>query len=313
VIAEHFTALKGESKEEAMKKNKMLILLMVCVLVLSAFSGCGGTKDDGSTASASSSSTAGTDGSSDAGSGSDAAATGSDLQKIKDAGKMIIGITDYEPMNYYDESGELIGFDTEYTKLVCEQLGVTPEFIEINWANKEIELDAGNVDCLWNGVTYNEERAKTMSFSTPYVNNDIVVVVRKADVEKYKTKADLLTAAIVAEGGSSADEDVTKDEELAGANFTPVDSLVSSLMEVAAGTADAAVVDSTMANALVGKEAYADLVIVPEIEFPPELLAIAFRLGSDLTPEVDKITKSLIGDGTLAALAEKYGINLKAD
>jgi polar amino acid transport system substrate-binding protein len=237
----------------------------------------------------------------------------SDLDLIKAAGKLVVGMTDYEPMNYYDDDNTLIGFDTEYTQLVCEKLGVTPEFVEINWNNKEIELNAYNVDCLWNGVTYNEERAKSMSFSMPYVNNDIVVVVRKADESKYQTKADLASATIVAEGGSSAEEDVTTDPELADANFTPVDSLVSSLMEVAAGTADAAVVDSTMANSLVGKKAYADLVIIPGIAFPPELLAIGFRLGSDLPAAIDPITKSLMDDGTLIALAEKYGINLKVD
>jgi polar amino acid transport system substrate-binding protein len=263
------------------------------MMVTLAFAGCGGSKDNGG------------------GKGGDAAA--SDLQKIKDAGKLIVGMTDYEPMNYYDDDGTLIGFDTEYTQLVCKELGVEPEFLEINWDNKEIELDAGNVDCLWNGVTYNEERAKTMSFSAPYVNNNIVVVTRKADAEKYNTMEGLATAKIVAEKGSSADDDILAEDTLKDADYTPVDSLVNSLMEVAAGTADAAVVDSTMADALVGKEAYSDLVIVQGVSFAPELLAIAFRLGSDLPAEVDKITKTLIEDGTLQALAEKYAINLKID
>jgi polar amino acid transport system substrate-binding protein len=259
--------------------------MMVFVMTALAFAGCGGSKD-----------------------------SSDDLKKVQKAGKLIVGMTDYEPMNYYDTDGKtLIGFDTEYTKLVCEQLGVTPEFVEIDWDNKEIELNAGNVDCLWNGVTYNESRAKTMSFSAPYVNNDIVVVVRQADADKYNSLEGLATAKIVAEGGSSAEEDVLGEDALKDANFTPVDSLVSSLMEVTAGTADAAVVDSTMANALVGKEAYADLVIVPDVSFAPELLAIAFRKGSDLPAEVDKITEKLIEDGSLAALAVKYGINLKTN
>jgi polar amino acid transport system substrate-binding protein len=276
---------------------------MAVVLCLGIFAGCGASDKGGSAASGSGSAAAG-----DAAPGGDAVVA--DLQKIQDAGKIVIGITDYAPMNYYDSDGTLIGFDTEYTQAVAEALGVSAEFIEIDWDNKEIELNAGNVDALWNGVTYTAARAKNMDFSKPYVNNDIVVVVRAADADKYKSAADLASARFVAEGGSTGEEALLADETLKDVKFTPVDSLVNSLMEVAAGTADASAVDSTMAYELVGKGAYADLVIVSDLILSREELAIAFRKGSDLTAEVDRITADLVKDGTLQALAEKYGLTL---
>jgi polar amino acid transport system substrate-binding protein len=272
-----------------MKAKKILALVMAALMSMILLAGCGGGSDKG---------------------GSGDAAAAADLDKINKAGKIVIGITDYEPMNYYDTDGTLIGFDTEYTQAVAKALGVEAEFIEIDWDNKEIELNAGNVDALWNGVTYTAARAKNMDFSKPYVNNDIVVVVRTEDADKYKTTADLAAARFVAEGASTGEEALLDNEDLKDVDYTPSDSLVISLMEVASGTADASAVDSTMANELVGKGAYADLIIVPDVILSHEELAIAFRKGSDLPAEVDKITANLVKDGTLPALAGKYGLTL---
>ncbi|MDR0875881.1 MAG: transporter substrate-binding domain-containing protein, partial [Clostridiales Family XIII bacterium] len=177
-----------------MKAKKILALVMAALMSMILLAGCGGGSDKG-------------------GSG-DAAAAASDLDKISKAGKIVLGITDYEPMNYYAADGTLIGFDTEYTQAVAAALGVEPEFIEIDWDNKEIELNAGNVDALWNGVTYTAARAENMDFSKPYVNNDIVVVVRAEDADKYKTTADLAAARFVAEGASTGEEALLDNEDL---------------------------------------------------------------------------------------------------
>ena len=115
----------------------------------------------------------------------------SDLDYIKKNGKMIIGYTVYDPMNYTDDNGEFVGFDTEFAKAVCEKLGVTPEFVEINWDTKEIELNAKSIDCIWNGFTINEEREENLDFSIPYILNKQVVVIRKADKDKYTDTASL--------------------------------------------------------------------------------------------------------------------------
>ncbi len=99
-----------------------------------------------------------------------------DLQYIKDKGKLIVGITLFAPMNYHNDKNELIGFETEFAKAVGEKLGVEVEFVEINWDTKEIELNAKNIDCIWNGMTITDERVENMSISVPYMQNKQVMV-----------------------------------------------------------------------------------------------------------------------------------------
>lgn len=176
-----------------------------------------------------------------------------DLAYITNKGSIRIGITIYEPMNYYDESGDLTGFDTEFAMALCEKLGVTPEFIEINWDTKEVELAAGNIDCIWNGLTVTEERRQNMEFTDSYIKNKQVVVIRKADKEKYKTIESLADARICAEMGSSGETAIQDDAILAGADYTAMAKQTDTLMEVKAGTSDAAVLDYTAAKALVGE------------------------------------------------------------
>ncbi len=104
--------------------------------------------------------------------------TEGDLAYIKEKGKMVIGITYFAPMNYMDDKNELIGFETEFAKAVCEKLGVEAEFVEINWNSKEIELAANSIDCIWNGMTITDERLANMSISVPYMNNKQVMVAK---------------------------------------------------------------------------------------------------------------------------------------
>ncbi len=107
------------------------------------------------------------------------AETDSDYQYVTEKGSLIIGITYFAPMNYEDENGELIGFETEFAKAVCEKLGVEPVFQEISWNAKETELAAKNIDCIWNGMTITPERVENMSISIPYMQNKQVKVVKK--------------------------------------------------------------------------------------------------------------------------------------
>ncbi len=110
----------------------------------------------------------------------DDAVTEGDLAYIKEKGELIIGITLFAPMNYEDENQELIGFETEFAKAVCEKLGVKAKFVEINWNSKEIELNSKNIDCIWNGMTITDERLENMSISAPYMENKQVMVAKKA-------------------------------------------------------------------------------------------------------------------------------------
>ncbi len=177
----------------------------------------------------------------------------SDLDYIKKNGKMIIGYTVYDPMNYTDDNGEFVGFDTEFAKAVCEKLGVTPEFVEINWDTKEIELNAKSIDCIWNGFTINEEREENLDFSIPYILNKQVVVIRKADKDKYTDTASLASAKLAAETASAGEDAIKDDENLSKASYTAVPKQTDALLEVKASTVDAAVLDYTLANSMVGK------------------------------------------------------------
>ncbi len=176
----------------------------------------------------------------------------SDLEYVKNKGKLVIGYTVYAPMNYTDDNGEFVGFDTEFAKKVCEKLGVTPEFIEINWDTKEIELNAKKIDCIWNGFTISEEREENLDFSIPYILNKQVVVIRKADAEKYKDTASLADANLVAEISSAGETAIKDDENLSKANYTAVTKQTDALLEVKAKSADAAILDYTLANSMVG-------------------------------------------------------------
>ena len=184
---------------------------------------------------------------------SDAPAVSSYLEYIKNNGKMVIGYTVYEPMNYTNESGEFVGFDTDFAKAVCEKLGVKPEFVEINWDTKETELSAKSIDCIWNGFTISDEREENLDFSVPYILNKQVVVIRKADKDKYTDTASLSNAKLAAETSSAGEGAIKDDENLSKASYTAVPKQTDALLEVKASTVDAAVLDYTLANSMVGK------------------------------------------------------------
>ena len=236
----------------------------------------------------------------------------SDAKYIEKKDKLLIGITIYEPMNYYDANGNLTGFDTEFAQAVCDKLGLKAEFVEINWDTKEIELNAKSIDCIWNGMTITEERAANMSISYPYVKNAQVVVV-KADSAIAST-ADLIGKTVVAEIGSAGEGQIKGDDanaDLAQANYVGLSKQTDCLMEVKAGTADAAVLDWTLAKTMVGEgTSFSDLKMVDGLELATEEYGIAFRKGSDFTAKVNDTIKALVADGTLTAMADKYGLAL---
>ncbi len=258
--------------------KKRLAALLTAVLCLSVFAGCGGAKED--------------------------------LAYIKDNGEMVMGITLFEPMNYYDEDGTLIGFETEFATAVCEKLGVEPKFQVIDWEQKENELNSKAIDCIWNGFTVNDERRAAMAFSTSYVRNRQVTIIRKADAEKYVDVASMAGANMIAENGSAGQEVIQNDAVLSQNKFVAAAAQKDALLEVKAGTSDIAVLDYIMANAVVNNDSdFSDLMIVDGIEFAPEEYAIGFRMNdTELVAAVNKAIDELVADGAMAALAEKYGL-----
>ncbi len=260
--------------------KKILALVLALVLMCSVFAGCGTTTAD----------------------------TDSDLEYVKANGSLKIGYTVYDPMNYTNEDGEFVGFDTEYAKAVCEKLGVEPEFIEINWDTKEVTLNAKDIDCIWNGFTITEDREEQLDFTTPYILNKQVVVIRKDDAKKYTDTASLSDAKLTAEKASAGETAITEEENLKKAPYVESDVQTSALMAVKAMTADACVVDYTVAYAMAGKGDYADLMVIEGLDLAVEEYGIGFRTGSDLVAEVNKITAELISDGTFEAIAQKYDL-----
>ena len=280
-----------------MRMKRFLSMFVAGAMALS-LAACGGAASTSTAASASGSA---------AGSAASASADDSDLAYIQGKGKMVIGYTVYEPMNYTDADGNFTGFDTELATAVCEKLGVEPEFVEINWDTKETELAAKSIDCIWNGLTLTDDREENMACTKPYVKNAQVVVVK--DGTEYTSTADLVGKTVVAEAGSAGETTIQEDENLAQADYVSKSVQTDCLMEVAAGTADAAVLDLTLASAMIGEGTdYANLKMVDELNV--EEYGVAFRKGSDVAAAVDTAFDELKADGTMGALAEKYGLTL---
>ena len=278
--------------------KKTIALLAALSLSVSLLAGCG--------SSASSSAAASSEAASSEAASSSAAAD-SDLDYIKGNGKMVIGYTVYAPMNYTDDEGNFTGFDTELATAVCEKLGVEPEFVEINWDTKIVELDAKSIDCIWNGMTLTDEIMQNAACTKAYAKNAQVVVVK--DGTEYSSTADLVGKTVLAEAGSAGESAIQDDENLSQADYVSKSVQTDCLMEVAAGTADAAVLDLTLANAMIGEGTdYANLKIVDELN--AEEYGVAFRKGSDAAEAVNAAFDELKADGTMEALAAKYDLAL---
>ena len=281
---------------------KKLISLLLAAGMAASLAACGSTAAITDSAAA--------DSTADAASTAEAAeATDgeSDLAYIKEKGKMTIGYTVYAPMNYTDENGEFVGFDTELATAVCEQLGVEPEFVEINWDTKIVELDAKSIDCIWNGMTLTDDILANTACTEAYAKNAQVVVMKAGS--GYTSTADLVGKTVVAEAGSAGETTIQEDENLAQADYISKGVQTDCLMEVAAGTADAAVLDLTLASAMIGEGTdYADLEIV--VELNAEEYCVAFRNGSDAAAAVNEAFAALKADGTMQTLADKYGLTL---
>ena len=232
-----------------------------------------------------------------------AVAEESDLAYVQNNGKLVVGITDFAPMDYKDEAGEWVGFDADLAKAFAESLGVDVEFIEIDWDNKIMELDNKSIDVVWNGMTLTEDVKAAMETSNAYANNAQVVIVPAAVADQYQTAESIAELNIAVENGSAGEEVVTA----LGYAVTEVATQADALMEVAAGTSDAAVIDSLMAAAMVGEgTGYADLTYTCGLN--SEEYGAGFRKGSDLAAALNDFLKAAYDDGSMMAIAETYGV-----
>jgi len=256
--------------------KKMFAMLLALLMMASCFAGC-------------------------------AADNASDMAYVKDNGKLIVGITDYAPMDFKDENGNWTGFDAEFAQLFAEELGVECEFFVLaDWGKKFYELETKNIDVIWNGMTITDEVKLNTNCSNPYVINAQVVVMKADVVANYPDAESLKDLTFAVENDSAGQNAVAA---IGAANVVVLQDQAAALMEVAAGTSDACVIDITMANAMTGEgTSYADL--AKGISLTEEMYGVGFRKDSDLTAAFNDFMAKLMADGTLDALAEKYGLTL---
>ena len=231
------------------------------------------------------------------------AADQTDSEYVKEKGTLVVGITDFAPMDYKDDDGNWIGFDADTAAVFAAWLGVDVEFVEIEWDNKVLELDSKSIDCVWNGMTLTDEVMAAMTCSNAYCNNAQVVIVPADQADKYQTAEDCAELVFAVEAGSAGEAEITA----LGYECTPVQSQASALMEVAAGTCDAAVIDSLMAAAMVGEgTSYENLTYTAPLN--SEEYGVGFRTGSDLARLLNEFFKASYEGGAMQLCAEKYGV-----
>ena len=277
---------------------KKTIALLLSLVMLVAFAACGeadpAESDAAGESAAPEESTA----------PEESAAAESDLAAIKEKGTLIVGITNFEPMDYQDENGEWIGFDADLAKAFAESIGVTAEFQEIEWDNKVMELDGHTIDVVWNGMTLTDEVLSAMECSNAYLNNAQVVVLPADQAESYPDVESMSGLNFAVESGSAGEQMAVEN----GLSYTPVVDQATAVLEVSSGTCDAAIIDSLMAAAMVGEgTSYADLTYT--ISLNSEEYGVGFRKGSDMCEALNEFFVSAWADGTIQELADTYGVS----
>ncbi|MDD6276455.1 MAG: transporter substrate-binding domain-containing protein [Clostridia bacterium] len=278
-----------------MKKITAIILAAVLAVMAFTFVGCGKKDAQNADDTSNNQSTAQTD-----------------TDYVKANGKLVVGITDYEPMNYKDENGQWIGFDTELTKAFCKTLGVEAEFVEIDWDYKFPSLKSKAIDCIWNGMTITDEALKNSSVSDPYLTNSQEVILKASEADKYddmtKEQAiDALKNLTFAVEAGSAGEAAAKE---AGLNVTAVKTQSAALLEVKSGSCDGCIIDKTMADATVGEgTSYSNL--DDALTLSTEEFGVSFRQDSDLCAKFNEFVKEYKASGEFQKLADKYDVDVE--
>ena len=283
-----------------MKKFLSLALALTLCASLAACSSGGNT----------SGSSSGSDNTSGSGSGSSSQTQTSDMQYVKDKGTLVVGITYFAPMDYKEEgSDEWIGFDADMAKAFAESLGVNVEFQEITWDYKVEELNSKAIDCVWNGMTLSDDVMAAMGTSVPYCTNYQTLIYPADKAADFEGLTSLEGLNIAVESGSAGE-----DAALAlGATTVPVQAQSNALMEVSAGTSDAAVIDVLMAAEMTGEgTSYADLVYSLNLNdaqgLESEEYGVGFRQGSDLVDAFNTFWAEKVADGTVLETATTYGL-----
>ncbi len=268
--------------------KKRLFAMMIATMTVVSMAGCGASSAAPSSASSEAQ--------------SDAAEAG-DLAFIKDKGKLVVGITEFAPMDYKDKDGSWIGFDADLAKKVAEDLGVEVEFTEIDWDNKILELNNKSIDVVWNGMTLTDEVKTSMNCTNAYCGNAQTVVLPKEKAEGVSSVDDIKDLTLAVEAGSAGEAVAAEN----GLNTVALTSQADTLMEVSAGTSDGSIIDLLMAGAMIGEGTdYDNLTHV--LELSEEEYVVGCRKGSDLTDFINDEFAKFEEDGTLESIATTYGV-----
>jgi len=219
---------------------------------------------------------------------------------------------EYPPYGYMDDNGEYTGFDLELAEAVCELEGWELVKKPINWDSKDMELNSGSIDCIWNGFTMNG-REDDYTFSVPYVDNSQVIVVsEKSGIETLND----LAGKVVGVQAASAALELLQSEEKGGqkaladtfASLNEFADYNTAFTELQAGALDALAIDIGVANYQIKSRGEGYKVL--EETLNTEQYAIAFKKGNEeLRDIVNADLDKLVKDGTFAELAEKYEIS----
>lgn len=283
-----------------MKNMKKLWAALLALAMTFSLAACGGTSDED----------AATDDQPTGEEVSGDTAPESDVAYFQDKGTLVVGITYFAPMDYKEEgSDEWIGFDADLAKLFAESLGVSVEFQEITWDYKVEELDSRAIDCVWNGMTLTDDVLAAMGTSNPYCTNYQTLVYPADRAAEFEGLTSLEGLNIAVESGSAGEDAAVA----LGATTVPVQAQSNALMEVAAGTSDAAVIDVLMAAEMTGEgTSYADLIYSLNLneaqDLPSEEYGVGFRQGSDLVDAFNTFLAEKTADGTVLEVATTYGL-----
>lgn len=211
----------------------------------------------------------------------------------------------FPPLGFEDENGEIVGFDIDLAKAVCDYYGIELECIPIEWDNKDAELQSGNIDCIWNGLTVTKERQETYCMSRPYLGNRQVVIVPEGS--SIVSLADLAGKKIALQSDSSASEALEANEEVNASIGEKVELLdnLTAIMDLKSGNVDAVIMDEVVASYVISTSG--DPLVILEESLAPEQYAIGFaKENTELCRAVEDALTVLKEDGTLKAISEEW-------
>lgn len=280
-------------------KKKLLCMLMAAAMIGTALTGCGGSDEKTEEPAADKEQAA-------------EEATPEEAPAEETEGKTFtVGFdAEYPPFGYMDDSGEYVGFDLDLAQLVCDNLGWTLEKKPINWDSKDMELNSGTIDCIWNGFTING-REDDYTWSDPYLNNEqVMVVAADSGIEKL---ADLAGKNVVVQTASAAldalNGDDNKDLTASFASLTENPDYNTAFMNIDSGAADAVAVDVGVATYQLAQRDEGKYVILDE-PIQSEQYGIGFKKGNEeVRDQVWAEVTKLYEEGKVEELADQYGVD----